>query len=639
MAPARQTSTTLSRRALAAASAVLAAVAAAVGMWLATDAPGTPARVPIKVRWAAGAADREQMEVRFHLTAADFDEGTTWRYVLTDISTGNIRALVTHPAVEDTANLDRIAYRVAGALDPGRARILRSVRAGGMAALVVLLGWWAGGLIGAGRRRQHGTADAGSAGQKAAVEALLAGAARSPGIELATALLVLPLVTATGSALWWAPFPISETVGILADVQTAAHSFFDPTVRSWYRPLYFSTWQLFWQGTGSLPAALTLFRWLEVSSVVVLIAVLLRCMRPRSWLDAGAACVAVAILTGAPAFRDNLEVPLLYTLVAMPLAAVLWNIAEAPARRWHAPAIIAIVAVAVGFKEQGLVLVAVVVMAWMAGSPGVTKWTAVATVAFALVYLGVRFSTSGTWQPFEQAVGLGFQTLSASDANARFGGAPLPIYAYNAAATLGNMLVSEPTNGEFRFIGNLLRGEAAPWQFNHVASSAALTVLLAWWSWGTLRHRRRTSPVEARLVLILGAALAASSALGFNYARDRLGGMALVFLALAGYHAIRRAAAIAAAGSGAPAVVLAGVLGLLAVAWQVRAVGTVEYVRYATERAQREWITAPYLKRVNGTQSLTYADLFERLRAQGTASSAPVRHAYPDWLQDVLGER
>ncbi len=633
MVPTGPASTAALRRPiLALASASAAAVITALVMWMAgagdTDAAAT---IPVKVRWTAqtAAADRERLETQFHLTNAAFDDGTTWRYELTDISTGNIRALVTAVEVEDTANLNRTTYTLDGALDPNRARFVDAIQAGGTAALVVLLGWLAGWMIVAGRRHQI---------EDATVDALLAGTARDRRIELATALLTLPLVAAIGIALWYTPFPISETVGILEDVQIFAHSFFDPTVRSWYRPLYFSTWRLLWDGSGSLPTALALFRGLEVASVVALIVLFLRCLRPRTWLDAGAACVAVAVLTGTPAFRDNLELPLLMTLVAMPLALVLWRITEVPSRWWHAPAIITIVVVAIGFKEQGLVLVPLVVMAWLAGAPGVTKWTALATTAITLGYLGMRFTVRGTWQPFEQAVGLGFHVLSAGEANARFGAAPLPIYVYNAASTLGNLLLSEPTSGEFRFIRDVLRGEAAPWQFIQVFSSVALTALLAWWSWQALRHRRRTWPVEARLAVALGTTLAASAPLGFNYARDRLGGMALVFLAFAAYHAVRRAAAIAALSSRVQGIMLASLLCVLAGAWQIRAVGTVEFMRYASERAQREWITAPYVERL-APKSATYANLVERLRAQGTDPSVAVRHAYPRWFTDLLGER
>lgn len=623
-------------------AALVVAVAAAIAAWVATGGTGAPAPIPVKVRWTGNvtAADRGLLESRFHLTNPDFDAGTTWRYRLDDASTANIRALVTHPAVEDTANLDRATYRPAGTLDPRRVRLVSALEAGAAGGFVVLFGWLAAGGLASARRQRIQAGTDGARARETAVHALLTQTSRNPRIELTAALLAIPVVASICRAMWRTPFPISETVGILEDVQLSPHSFFDPTVRSWYRPLYFSTWRLFWEGSGSLKTALTLFRALEVACVVALFILFLRCLRPRTWLDAGAAAVALAILAGAQGFRDNLELPLLMTLVAMPLALVLWRLTEAPARWWHAPAMVAIVMVAVGYKEQGLVLVPLIVMAWLTGAPGVTKWTALATTAVTLAYLGLRFSTRGTWQPFEQAVGLGFHILSASEANARFGAAPLAMYAYNAAATLASILFSEPTTGEFRFTRDLLEGVAAPWQFNHVLSSLALTTLLAWWSWGTLRRSRgRAWTLEGRLVVTVGVTLAASAALGFNYSRDRLGGMALVFLALAGYHAVRRAAAVTAAESGPRALVLTCLLGLFAATWQLRALGTVEYVRYASERTQREWLTAPFARRASGTQGPAYISLIQRMTAQGTDPAAAVRHSYPKAVMPWMGER
>ena len=62
-----------------------------------------------------------------------------------------------------------------------------------------------------------------------------------------------PLLFALGVSTWKTPYPVSETVAILEDVQhaTSAVSYFDPTARSWYRPLYFLTWHGLWRGCRS----------------------------------------------------------------------------------------------------------------------------------------------------------------------------------------------------------------------------------------------------------------------------------------------------------------------------------------------------------------------------------------------------
>ena len=67
----------------------------------------------IHVRWAASVDDtaRHNLERTYSLTQAEHREGRTWSYFVTDVSGGNIERLITNPAVEDTHNLHRTAFR------------------------------------------------------------------------------------------------------------------------------------------------------------------------------------------------------------------------------------------------------------------------------------------------------------------------------------------------------------------------------------------------------------------------------------------------------------------------------------------------------------------------------------------------
>ena len=69
--------------------------------------------VSIHVRWAPtiDAATRLQLEQRYRLTRAEPREDRTFGYALTDRSRDNIRNLVLDPAVEDTHEIDRTAFR------------------------------------------------------------------------------------------------------------------------------------------------------------------------------------------------------------------------------------------------------------------------------------------------------------------------------------------------------------------------------------------------------------------------------------------------------------------------------------------------------------------------------------------------
>ena len=73
--------------------------------------------VSIHVRWAPTIDDaaRLQLEQRYQLARAELREDRTFAYALTDRSRDNIRSLVLDPAVEDTHEIDRTAFRVGDA--------------------------------------------------------------------------------------------------------------------------------------------------------------------------------------------------------------------------------------------------------------------------------------------------------------------------------------------------------------------------------------------------------------------------------------------------------------------------------------------------------------------------------------------
>jgi hypothetical protein len=68
----------------------------------------------VHVRWAASVdtATRERLERVHGLTRPELREGRTWGYYLVDLSTDNIRSLVSNSAADDTHNLHRTAFRV-----------------------------------------------------------------------------------------------------------------------------------------------------------------------------------------------------------------------------------------------------------------------------------------------------------------------------------------------------------------------------------------------------------------------------------------------------------------------------------------------------------------------------------------------
>ena len=393
-----------------------------------------------------------------------------------------------------------------------------------------------------------------------------------------------------------------------------------------------------WRGTGSLEAALVLFKGIEVAAVGGLIALLIWHLYPRTAIAAGTATFAVAVLIGTPGFRDNLELPLIYTTVGMPLLLIVWMMLDRERRWWYTPVILAVTILAIGYKEQGLVIVPVVLVAWWMGAPGASRTTAAAIVVVTAVYLAIRFSTSGSWPTFAQDVGYGFTILSPDQATTRFGTFPVGMYIYNVNVTTTNILFSEPTAGVFTIVRNVRNGEVAAWEINHVISSAVLTVLIVWWGVGALRANRGTpwSP-ESRLFAATVIAVAASGALGFNYTRDRLGGMAAVFYAMAAYYAIRTAAERLVHASRPLLISMSVVLVLLAGAWQLRTIGTVEHARLTAFKDRREWITNLQRRRVEFVNRPPYLRILDAMIDQGTPSLVPRPTALPEWAGSIIG--
>lgn len=447
-----------------------------------------------------------------------------------------------------------------------------------------------------------------------------------------------PILFILSSILWHTPYPLSEGVALLEDVaDPASFRFLEPTT-AYYRPLFYLSLFTAWHAAPSLDAFLAtvkLFHIVPVTALAVLFIVHLRPARPA---DAAAALVALAVLVGSPGFLDNLEIPLTYTIVGMPCALAVWIVLERQARWWHGPAIVALTVLAVGFKEQGLVLVPVVVVAWAMGAPGVRRGTVAGLVAIAAGYVALRLGKGAHWAPFEQDVGLGFTLLSAREAGDRFGSFPALIYAYNGMSTIGNVLFAEPTSGIFRITHAVVLGKAAPWQLLYVASSIGTTALIAWWGIRAFRQSigRGWTP-EARVVGALVAALAASAALSFNYSRDRLGGMALVFYALASFWSLRAAIDRLRDAPGVARMAAALGLVLLAGAWQVRAVHTLEYSRLQSARTQGEWLADVPERREEFARRPVYLRIMEDLIPQGTAAGIARRSNYPECVLRILG--
>ena len=100
-----------------------------------------PAPRRINVRWAerATTADRVREAAQLHLDAPEPKGERTWSYQLLDDSTANITAIVAHPLVDDTHNLDRAALTLSPESPPIRSRLRQIYR---QEPLNALSSWW-----------------------------------------------------------------------------------------------------------------------------------------------------------------------------------------------------------------------------------------------------------------------------------------------------------------------------------------------------------------------------------------------------------------------------------------------------------------------------------------------------------------
>src|SRR6185503_17494144 len=201
--------------------------------------------------------------------------------------------------------------------------------------------------------------------------------------------LAAPFTAILCLTLWRSPFPLTETVAIFENVTNTATNIWIPDT-SYYRPLFYLMVSTIWHHIGSLDTRLAVLKLVQIVPVIVLIIGFIWHLRPKTFLEAAAASVAVAVVIGSPGFRDNLELPLSYTIVGMPLALIAWVLLNREPRRWHAPVIVALTLIAIGFKEQGLVLVPLVAVCWWTRAPGATRGLAATLAALAVAYVLFR---------------------------------------------------------------------------------------------------------------------------------------------------------------------------------------------------------------------------------------------------------
>jgi len=380
------------------------------------------------------------------------------------------------------------------------------------------------------------------------------------------------------------------------------------------------------------------FRAWHAGQLALLTLLFVHIVRPRRWADAMALPIGLAALVGMHTFagtvREAFPINTFMTILLCCLAAA--DLALGPPRWWRdvAGAVLSIAAALT--VESGLLVPVIFVAARIAGARGVSPWGIATQVGLVAGYFVLRFAVLhvGSPQLQERSSGFGFSMLDPADLIARFGGNPLPFYAYNVAVSLLSLVASEPSGGVFSVTQRALAGEATAINVVSVGSSLLGTALIAGYLWARRREwlaRRFTA--DDQLVAIFVAVAAANVVMCYAYTKDVIlspaGAFYALALAVAARHFIDRAS-MTPARTAAASVVLV----LLSTGWAWRAVAAQIDLRHAGNVVRVEWAYVDrWLERENLTPTTDEARAIITHLQEDAIWNHPARPTLAgDWL-------
>ena len=339
------------------------------------------------------------------------------------------------------------------------------------------------------------------------------------------------------------------------------------------------------------------FRGWHVLQLAALIAFYLRLVVPVTAAAAAAVPLGLAALVGSHTFlgavSEAFPINTFMTILLCSYGAAV--LAFGPPRRWRDIAAAVLLVFAALTVESGLLVAVVVVAARIAGARGVSAAGALVQVGLVAGYFALRFLLLDVGAPglTERSSGFGFSVMDPRELAARFGGNPLPFYAYNVLSALSTLLVAEPRAGVWRVTSSVLAGEATMAGLMGVAAAAGGTLLIAGYLWSR-RAAWRAWALERddQLVAVFVAVALANAAIGFAYSKDVILSPAGAFYALALSVAVRRVLLQSSAASGLRVAIVAVALTAVSGAWAFRAVHLYSALRLAAETTRNEWAYA-----------------------------------------------
>jgi hypothetical protein len=376
---------------------------------------------------------------------------------------------------------------------------------------------------------------------------------------------------------------------------------------------------------------------------VLLIWLFVRALPIVSPLDAAAAAVALMVLTGLHTFLGFLReaFPINHFLEIAVLVLVALNLALSRGGWWIDLLAGVTFAFAALTLESGVLIWVVIATAWIVGLRGVSTRGLVLVTTLLAGYFVLRFWYLDTGLPSltERTSGFFLERLEPSEIQQRFGDRRFVFYAYNVAASLLSVLLSEPREGLFAATRAWRGGDVHPHAYLTVLSSLAMTAVMAWAAFAWWRQRS-TLGRSGRLAIVAVVVIAANAALSFSYTKDDIIAVAGVFYAIAAFTAVRATLEYAQAGGFIRGLLVAVALVMLTSAWAMRSSGVHHVAAEHAFRTRNDWAELPLRWQEEGRwpkdpQPLA---LIERLRNEALEADVPNPQMVPEWRGQWYGD-
>jgi hypothetical protein len=261
-----------------------------------------------------------------------------------------------------------------------------------------------------------------------------------------------------------------------------------------------------------------------IGSLFLTIGLFVRLLKVRSWSDVLAAAIAVLVLLGHHSFGGAVEGVYPYG-VDIILLACEFAVLNILLRRGSSPVsetlALAISIFAILLNEKGGLVGVTYMVGAALGLSGGTRRSAAVLFGLYLAIVCFRF----TWNSPPHVL------MTRSESQGYLG------MAFDAAAPVLNILISDPRLGEFMTIPQAVTGR--PWAIIYLTSSLFLSALIIAWAWSAWQQVEDSCSEELKIAAILPFLLFGSAMFGPFARKDYVPIMALASYALVSLYALK----------------------------------------------------------------------------------------------------